>query len=47
MRVYSKPQLTMSEIVNEKTLASLGEWLESADGYEYKDAGITTYIIQS
>ena len=47
MRLYQKPQLTISEIVNEKNLASLGEWLESSDGHAYKDAGITTYIIQS
>ena len=47
MKTYQKPKLDIAKISHECNIASLALWLQSASGEDYKDAGITTYIIQS
>jgi len=47
MKTYQKPELDIAKITQECNIASLAQWLESASGEEYQNAGITTYVIQS
>lgn len=47
MKNYQKPQIDTMAIQSVEKISSLGEWLESAEGIEYQDAGITTYIVES
>ena len=48
MKNYLKPELTRNELVTKERLSSLAGWLEDGGaGADYKDAGITTYVIES
>ena len=47
MKNYQKPNFYILSVTQNENLASLGEWLESGTGEEYKDAGITTYVLES
>ncbi len=48
MRKYTKPELeTLCVYSKEVIAAGLDEWLNSADGELYKDAGISTYVLGS
>ena len=47
MKKYQKPDVDIKKYHQTEMVASLGEWLESSTGEEYRDAGITTYVIES
>ena len=48
MKNYQKPQIDITVILNKENISSgLAEWLQSAEGEAYSDAGITTYVIAS
>ena len=47
MKNYQKPQLDITAILNKENISNgLNNWLQGA-GEAYKDAGITTYVIES
>ena len=47
MKKYQKPEISLSEMISKEKMSSLGEWLESSDGEQYEQAGITTYVLNS
>ena len=46
MKQYSKPVVDNNHFLSSENITSLSEWLEGT-GNEYKNAGITTYVIES
>ena len=46
MKNYNKPVMETELFLSSENITSLGEWLEES-GNEYKEAGITTYVIES
>ena len=48
MKNYQKPQIDILAVLNKENISSgLTNWLQSAEGSVYADAGITTYVIAS
>jgi len=48
MRKYTKPELETLCVYSKEVIATgLDEWLYSADGEPYRDAGISTYVLVS
>ena len=47
MKNYQKPQIDITDVTSREQISSLGEWLESSNGQEYQEAGITTYVLES
>lgn len=47
MKSYLKPQMELNQFNMKENVASLNDWLSSASGSEYAEAGITTYLVQS
>ncbi len=46
MKQYSKPVVDINHFLSSENITNLSEWLEGT-GNEYKNAGITTYVIES
>ena len=46
MKNYVSPRMVVKNIMSEKSISSLGEWLQH-QGAEYNDAGIVTYVMAS
>ena len=48
MKKYEKMTITKQSFLNEEEISSgLSGWLESAEGQDYANAGITTYEVVS
>ena len=48
MKNYQKPQIDITVMLNKENISSgLTNWLQTAEGEAYADAGITTYVIES
>ncbi len=48
MKNYLKPELIKTDVISNEKLSSLANWLEDGGaGYEYANAGITTYVLES
>lgn len=48
MKNYLKPELTKINVISKERLSNLSNWLEDGGaGSDYKDAGITTYVVES
>lgn len=46
MKNYVKPIAKVETVLPSENLSNLSGWLEGA-GFDYKDAGITTYVVVS
>ena len=48
MKNYQKPQVDIMAMLNKENISTgLTQWLQTADGEPYANAGITTYVIES